>query len=111
MSPAQQQVLFDNTARSIGGAPLEIQLRHVRNSLKADPAYGKGVAEALGVEVPNVEPQRRVAEARPKPAGAGPRAGSSGAGSGVGVPTRALGGSPASSMDGFLGGGRRSCAG
>ena len=51
MSPAQQQVLFENTARSVGGAPKEIQLRHIRNCLKADPAYGQGVANALGVPV------------------------------------------------------------
>jgi len=49
MSPEQQQALFDNTARSIGGAPKEIQLRHIGNCLKADPAYGKGVAKALGI--------------------------------------------------------------
>ena len=51
MSPAQQQVLFENTARPVGGAPKEIQLRHIRNCLKADPAYGQGVANALGVPV------------------------------------------------------------
>ena len=49
MSPAQQQILFDNTARSVGDAPREIQLRHVRHCLKADPAYGQGVAKALGI--------------------------------------------------------------
>lgn len=49
MSPAQQQLLFENTARSVGGAPKEIQLRHIGNCLKADPAYGKGVAQALGI--------------------------------------------------------------
>jgi catalase len=49
MSPAQQQVLFENTARSLGGAPKEIQLRHIGNCLKADPAYGQGVARALGI--------------------------------------------------------------
>jgi catalase len=49
MSPAQRQVLFENTARSVGGAPKEIQLRHIGNCLKADPAYGKGVAKALGI--------------------------------------------------------------
>jgi len=54
MSPAQQQVLFENTARAMGDAPKEIKLRHVANCLKADPAYGKGVAEALGIEVPSV---------------------------------------------------------
>jgi catalase len=49
MTPAQQQVLFENTARSVGGAPKEIQLRHIHNCLKADPAYGKGIADALGI--------------------------------------------------------------
>ena len=49
MTPAQQQVLFENTARSIGDAPREIQARHIGNCLKADPAYGKGVADALGI--------------------------------------------------------------
>jgi len=48
MSPAQQKVLFENTARSVGGAPREIQIRHIKNCLKADKAYGKGVADALG---------------------------------------------------------------
>lgn len=53
MTPAQQQVLFDNTARAVGGAPREIQLRHIKNCLKADPAYGMGVAKALGIsEIP-----------------------------------------------------------
>ena len=51
MSAAQQTVLFENTARSIRAAPREIQLRHIRNCLKADPAYGKGIAEALGIPV------------------------------------------------------------
>ncbi len=47
MTPAQQQVLFENTARSVGGAPGEIQLRHIENCTKADPAYGAGVRAAL----------------------------------------------------------------
>ena len=49
MTPVQRQALFENTARSVGGAPKEIQLRHIANCLKADPAYGKGVADALGI--------------------------------------------------------------
>ena len=49
MGPEQQQALFDNTARSLCGAPKEIQMRHIGNCLKADPAYGKGVAAALGI--------------------------------------------------------------
>ncbi|MBN2359197.1 MAG: catalase, partial [Deltaproteobacteria bacterium] len=49
MSAAQQQVLFENTARAMGDAPLEIKIRHAVNCMKADPAYGEGVARALGV--------------------------------------------------------------
>ena len=49
MTKAQQQALFDNTARSIGETSREIQLRHVRHCMQADPAYGRGVAEALGI--------------------------------------------------------------
>ena len=47
MAPAQQQVLFDNTARAMGDAPDFIKQRHVDNCSKADPAYGAGVAAAL----------------------------------------------------------------
>ena len=48
MTNDQKQQLFDTTARSIGGATREIQLRHIENCRKADPAYGQGVAKALG---------------------------------------------------------------
>ena len=47
MTPAQQQVLFDNTARSVGGASKAIQQRHIDNCTQADAAYGAGVAAAL----------------------------------------------------------------
>ena len=50
MSPAQRQTLFDNTARQVGGAAKHIQERHITNCAKADPAYGAGVAKALGVK-------------------------------------------------------------
>ncbi|MDO8305215.1 catalase [Herminiimonas sp.] len=49
MSPAQQQVLFDNTGRAMGDAPLEIKQRHIDNCTKCDPAYGAGVKKALGL--------------------------------------------------------------
>ena len=49
MTPAQQQVLFENTAGSIGAAPREIQLRHIDHCSKADPAYGAGLRKALGL--------------------------------------------------------------
>ncbi|MDE2440213.1 MAG: catalase [Betaproteobacteria bacterium] len=51
MTPAQQQILFDNTARAMGDAPDEIKRRHIANCTKADPAYGAGVAKALGLTV------------------------------------------------------------
>ncbi len=51
MTPKQQQVLFENTARSLGGAPREIQLRHIENCTKSDPAYGAGIALALGISI------------------------------------------------------------
>ncbi|MBN1537388.1 MAG: catalase [Anaerolineales bacterium] len=54
MSPAQQQVLFENTARHMGDIPQEIKIKHISHCLKADPAYGKGVAIALGIPLDNV---------------------------------------------------------
>jgi catalase len=54
MTADQQALLFGNTARDLGGAPREIQIRHIANCLKADPAYGKGVADALGIPLSEV---------------------------------------------------------
>jgi len=47
MSAQQQQVLFDNTARAMGDARIEVKLTHIENCSQADPAYGAGVANAL----------------------------------------------------------------
>jgi catalase len=55
MNPAQQQVLFENTARAMGNAPEEVKLRHIGNCMKADPAYGEGVARALGMQMGEVQ--------------------------------------------------------
>ncbi len=55
MNPAQQQVLFENTARAMGDAPKEVKIRHIGNCLKADPAYGEGVAKALGIPLDDVK--------------------------------------------------------
>ena len=49
MAPDQRQALFDNTARAMAGVPDMIKMRHIGNCLKADPAYGRGVAKALRV--------------------------------------------------------------
>jgi catalase len=51
MRAGQQQALFENTARATGGAPKEIKLRHIGNCMKAHPAYGEGVAEALCISI------------------------------------------------------------
>ncbi len=51
MTPAQQQLLFENTARALGDARAEVKQRHIANCTKADPAYGAGVAKALGLEI------------------------------------------------------------
>jgi catalase len=50
----KDQLLFDNTARAMGDAPREVKLRHIGNCLKADPAYGAGVAKALGIPLKDV---------------------------------------------------------
>lgn len=55
MRPEQQKVLFENTARAMGDAPKEIKIRHIGNCLKADPAYGKGIADALGISLNEVK--------------------------------------------------------
>lgn len=47
LTPDKRQLLFENTARAVGGAPLEVQARHIDNCTKADAAYGQGVSEAL----------------------------------------------------------------
>jgi catalase len=49
MKPEQQKVLFENTARAMGDVPEKIKIRHIANCMRADPAYGKGVADALGI--------------------------------------------------------------
>lgn len=55
MRPEQQQVLFENTARNMGDAPKHIKVRHIGNCFKADPAYGEGVAKALGIPMSEVQ--------------------------------------------------------
>ena len=49
MTPAQRRVLCANTGRAMAGVPDMIKIRHIGNCFKADPAYGKGVAKALGI--------------------------------------------------------------
>ena len=54
MTPEQQQTLFDNTAAEMNGVDDVVKKRHIGNCLKADPAYGEGVAKALGIALSDV---------------------------------------------------------
>lgn len=47
MSQAQQQTLFENTAREIAGVSEPIRKLHIEHCNLADPAYGAGIAKAL----------------------------------------------------------------
>jgi catalase len=49
MTADQKRQLFDNIAAAMQGVPEAIQLRQIGHFAKADPAYGAGVAERLGL--------------------------------------------------------------
>lgn len=51
MSPEQKQVLFENTARSMGDIPEFIKRRHLEHCMACDPEYGHGIAKALGLDM------------------------------------------------------------
>ena len=51
LTPEGQGRLMDNIAEHMDGVPEEIQRRQIVHFLKADPAYGEGVARRLGIEV------------------------------------------------------------
>ncbi len=51
MTPEQQKVLCENTARSMGDSEVFIKQRHIRNCYQADKAYGEGVAMALDISL------------------------------------------------------------
>ncbi len=55
MSKEQQKVLFENTARHMGDAPKKIKIRHINNCMKADKAYGEGVAKAIGIKLSDLK--------------------------------------------------------
>ena len=54
LAPDKKELLFKNTAAQVGGAQKFIQVRHCRNCYRADPAYGEGVAKALGMTMQEV---------------------------------------------------------
>lgn len=51
MSPESQARLFQNFAAAMQGVPEEICRRQIAHCSKADPAYGAGIAEALGLDL------------------------------------------------------------
>ncbi|HHU12711.1 MAG TPA: catalase [Clostridiaceae bacterium] len=55
MTDDQKKVLFLNTGRNMGDSTLQIKHRHIHNCYLADPAYGKGVADALGIDLNDVD--------------------------------------------------------
>ena len=54
MSPKRQETLCVNIACAMGDTPRAIKLRHIGNYLMVDPAYGKGVADALDIPLSEV---------------------------------------------------------
>ncbi len=55
MNAEQQKVLFENTARAMGDAPRNIKVRHIGNCMKADPAYGQGVALEMDIPLDEIK--------------------------------------------------------
>ena len=51
MSAEDRKATCENTARAMGDSEIFIKQRHIRNCFRADPAYGKGVAVALGLSL------------------------------------------------------------
>jgi len=49
LTPAQRRSLYRRTASSLGSAPRTIRRRLAGNCGRADPAFGSGVAAALGL--------------------------------------------------------------
>ena len=52
-----QQVLFENTARNMQGVPEAIKMKHICHCMQADPAYGQGVAKAMGIDLSAHQPK------------------------------------------------------
>jgi catalase len=55
MTPDEKKALIGNIAGHMKNVPERITRLQVEHFTKADPAYGRGVAEALGVTIPELE--------------------------------------------------------
>lgn len=55
MKPEQQKVLIENTARNMEGVTKEVKIRHIKNCMKADPAYGEGLCTAMNISKSDIK--------------------------------------------------------
>ena len=55
MKPDEKRRLIQNLANHMRGIPERIIKLQISHFTRADPAYGRGVAEALGVAIPEGE--------------------------------------------------------
>ncbi|MGN5456669.1 MAG: catalase-related domain-containing protein, partial [Candidatus Kurthia intestinigallinarum] len=60
MSDEQKQLLFNNTAAEMNGVEDFIKERHIIHCHKADPAYGEGVAKALGIDINSIDLNKEI---------------------------------------------------
>jgi catalase len=51
MNDSQKEQLFSNIAAGMDGVPERIKMRQLVHFYKADPAYGQGVAQKLGLDI------------------------------------------------------------
>ncbi|HLS35479.1 MAG TPA: catalase [Bacillota bacterium] len=55
MPDDEKERLFANTARALDGVEEQIIHRHIKHCYLADPAYGEGVAKAVGISLDDVD--------------------------------------------------------
>ena len=60
MNDDQKQQLFNNTAAEMNGVEDFIKERHIIHCHKADPAYGEGVAKALGIDINSIDLNKEI---------------------------------------------------
>jgi catalase len=58
MKPDEKDRLISNISGSLSQAPRHIQERQLCHFFRADPAYGEGVAKAIGISVDELLPTR-----------------------------------------------------
>jgi len=50
MDDVAKQRLIDNIVGAMQGVPRDIQVRQIGHFMKADPAYGEGIASGLEID-------------------------------------------------------------